>query len=90
MTKQPSIHTRSGLFTPATRPERFAKASQAGADVVRHGSIRSEHGLLDLKLALPRALAGGTMRPIPNNSCVQYRNAGDRDRRVSLQGTPYR
>src|ERR1700685_3906404 len=27
------IRTRSWLFTPATRPERFAKASQAGADV---------------------------------------------------------
>ena len=27
------IRTRSWLFTPSTRPERFAKASQAGADV---------------------------------------------------------
>src|SRR5277367_3137399 len=27
------IRTRSWLFTPATRPERFAKASQTGADV---------------------------------------------------------
>lgn len=27
------IRTRSWLFTPATRPERFAKASRAGADV---------------------------------------------------------
>jgi (S)-citramalyl-CoA lyase len=27
------MRTRSWLFTPATRPERFAKASQAGADV---------------------------------------------------------
>jgi (S)-citramalyl-CoA lyase len=27
------IRTRSWLFTPATRPERFAKASAAGADV---------------------------------------------------------
>ena len=34
----------------------------------RHGSIRSEDGLLDLKLALPRPLAEGAMRPIPNNS----------------------
>jgi hypothetical protein len=34
----------------------------------RHGSIRSEDGLLDLKLALPRALGGRAMRPIPNNS----------------------
>jgi (S)-citramalyl-CoA lyase len=33
MTKQAPIRTRSWLFTPATRPERFAKASQAGADV---------------------------------------------------------
>ena len=33
MTKQGPIRARSWLFTPATRPERFAKASQAGADV---------------------------------------------------------
>jgi (S)-citramalyl-CoA lyase len=33
MTKQAPIRTRSWLFTPATRPERFAKASQTGADV---------------------------------------------------------
>ena len=32
MTKQAPIRTRSWLFTPATRPERFAKASEAGAD----------------------------------------------------------
>jgi hypothetical protein len=34
----------------------------------RHGSIRSEDGLLDLKLALPAPWAEGAMRPIPNNS----------------------
>ncbi len=28
-----SIRARSWLFTPATRPDRFAKASEAGADV---------------------------------------------------------
>ena len=33
MTEQGPTQTRSWLFTPATRPERFAKASQAGADV---------------------------------------------------------
>jgi (S)-citramalyl-CoA lyase len=33
MTKQVPIPTRSWLFTPATRPERFEKASQVGADV---------------------------------------------------------
>jgi (S)-citramalyl-CoA lyase len=33
VTKQAPIRTRSWLFTPATRPERFAKASQTGADV---------------------------------------------------------
>jgi citrate lyase beta subunit len=33
MTKQAPIRTRSWLFTPATRLERFAKASQVGADV---------------------------------------------------------
>src|SRR5277367_487176 len=33
MTSQAPIRTRSWLFTPATRPERFAKADQAGADV---------------------------------------------------------
>ena len=33
MTKLTPVRTRSWLFTSATRPERFAKASQAGADV---------------------------------------------------------
>ncbi|WP_309185761.1 aldolase/citrate lyase family protein [Bradyrhizobium sp. Ash2021] len=33
MTSQAPIRTRSWLFTPATPPERFVKASQAGADV---------------------------------------------------------
>src|ERR1700739_1474013 len=33
MTSQAPIRPRSWLITPATRPERFAKASQAGADV---------------------------------------------------------
>jgi (S)-citramalyl-CoA lyase len=33
MTNQATIRTRSWLFTPATRPDRFAKASVAGADV---------------------------------------------------------
>jgi (S)-citramalyl-CoA lyase len=33
MTNIVSIRTRSWLFTPATRPDRFAKAAAAGADV---------------------------------------------------------
>ncbi|HEY2226671.1 MAG TPA: aldolase/citrate lyase family protein, partial [Xanthobacteraceae bacterium] len=33
MTNRASIRARSWLFTPATRPDRFAKASAAGADV---------------------------------------------------------
>ena len=33
MTHTPTIRTRSWLFTPATRPDRFAKAAAAGADV---------------------------------------------------------
>jgi (S)-citramalyl-CoA lyase len=33
MTSQSSIRARSWLFTPATRPDRFAKAAEAGADV---------------------------------------------------------
>src|ERR1700732_4893436 len=33
MTDNTSIRARSWLFTPATRPDRFAKASAAGADV---------------------------------------------------------
>jgi len=33
MMNRASTRTRSWLFTPATRPERFAKASDAGADV---------------------------------------------------------
>jgi (S)-citramalyl-CoA lyase len=33
MTFPPTVPTRSWLFTPATRPDRFAKAAAAGADV---------------------------------------------------------
>jgi (S)-citramalyl-CoA lyase len=33
MTLPPTVRTRSWLFTPATRPDRFAKAAAAGADV---------------------------------------------------------
>src|SRR5277367_4061669 len=33
MTDQRPIRARSWLFTPATRPDRFAKAAAAGADV---------------------------------------------------------
>jgi (S)-citramalyl-CoA lyase len=33
MTNQATIRTRSWLFTPASRPDRFAKAAAAGADV---------------------------------------------------------
>jgi (S)-citramalyl-CoA lyase len=34
MNEQVPIRTRSWLFTPATRPERFAKAAETGADVL--------------------------------------------------------
>ena len=34
MNEQAPIRTRSWLFTPATRPERFAKAAEIGADVL--------------------------------------------------------
>jgi (S)-citramalyl-CoA lyase len=34
MNEQAPIRTRSWLFTPATRPERFVKAAEAGADVL--------------------------------------------------------
>src|SRR6476661_5333714 len=34
MNEQVPIRTRSWLFTPATRPERFVKAAEAGADVL--------------------------------------------------------
>jgi (S)-citramalyl-CoA lyase len=33
MTHTPTVRTRSWLFTPATRPDRFAKAAAVGADV---------------------------------------------------------
>jgi (S)-citramalyl-CoA lyase len=33
MTQPPTVRARSWLFTPATRPDRFAKAAAAGADV---------------------------------------------------------
>ena len=33
MINKAQVRARSWLFTPATRPDRFAKASEAGADV---------------------------------------------------------
>jgi (S)-citramalyl-CoA lyase len=33
MTNQSFVRTRSWLFTPATRPDRFANGAEAGADV---------------------------------------------------------
>jgi hypothetical protein len=38
MTDLTSTPTRSWLFTPATRPDRFEKASAIGADESFHGS----------------------------------------------------
>jgi hypothetical protein len=50
MNEQVPIRTRSWLFTPATRPERFAKAAEIGADVL----------LIDLEDAVaPRDKAAG-------------------------------
>ncbi len=34
MTESNSSPTRSWLFTPATRPDRFGKAAAAGADLI--------------------------------------------------------
>src|ERR1700752_3255213 len=34
MNEQVTTRTRSWLFTPATRPERFAKGAETGADVL--------------------------------------------------------
>src|ERR1700752_2839523 len=34
MNEQVTTRTRSWLFTPATRPERFAKGAEIGADVL--------------------------------------------------------
>ncbi len=53
MINQAAIRARSWLFTPATRPDRFANAAAAGADVV----------ILDLEDAVaPRQGSGSNYR----------------------------
>jgi hypothetical protein len=54
----------------------------------RHGSIRSENGLLDVKLALPQALGGGPMRPILNNSSPAVMQPASRMHSFMRAGMP--
>ena len=57
MTKQAPIRTRSWLFTPATRPERFAKASQAGAAAFAHdGPVLIDAVVSRTELAMPPSI----------------------------------
>jgi len=94
MTKQAPIRTRSWLFTPATRPERFAKASQAGADVaildledaVAPGDkVRARNTALDYLAGNP---SDGTLHALRINGLDTRTGISDLDALLGSQAAP--
>jgi (S)-citramalyl-CoA lyase len=95
MTKQQApIRTRSWLFTPATRPERFAKASQAGADVaildledaVAPGDkVRARNTALDYLAGNP---SDGTLHALRINGLDTRTGISDLDALLGSQAAP--
>jgi (S)-citramalyl-CoA lyase len=93
MNEQAPIRTRSWLFTPATRPERFAKAAEIGADVLLidledavaprdKGAARTT--ALD-RLAGPRA---GTLRALRINGLDTRAGIADLDALLGSAASP--
>jgi (S)-citramalyl-CoA lyase len=93
MNEQVPIRTRSWLFTPATRPERFAKAAEIGADVLLidledavaprdKGAARTT--ALD-RLAGPRA---GTLRALRINGLDTRAGIADLDALLGSAASP--
>src|SRR5246127_763222 len=90
MNEQVPIRTRSWLFTPATRPERFAKAAETGADVLL---IDLEDGVAPRDKAAARTTAldylaglrGGTLRALRINGLDTRAGIADLD---ALLGSP--
>ena len=94
MTQQAPIRTRSWLFTPATRPERFAKASQAGADVaildledaVAPGDkVRARNTALDYLAGNP---SDGTLHALRINGLDTRTGISDLDALLGSQAAP--
>ena len=94
MTSQAPIRTRSWLFTPATRPERFAKASQAGADVaildledaVAPGDkVRARNTALDYLAGNP---SDGTLHALRINGLDTRTGISDLDALLGSQAAP--
>src|SRR6202453_196858 len=94
MTKQAPIRTRSWLFTPATRPGRFAKASQAGADVAildledalgPGGKVRARNTALDYLAGNP---SDGTLHALRINGLDTRAGISDLDALLGSQAAP--
>src|ERR1700677_881208 len=94
MTKQAPIRTRSWLFTPATRPGRFAKASQAGADVAildledavaPGGKVRARNTALDYLAGNP---SDGTLHALRINGLDTRTGIADLDALLGSQAAP--
>ena len=88
------IRTRSWLFTPATRPERFVKASQVGADVaildledaVAPGDkVRARNTALDYLAGNP---SDGTLHALRINGLDTRTGISDLDALLGSQAAP--
>jgi (S)-citramalyl-CoA lyase len=93
MNEQVPIRTRSWLFTPATRPERFAKAAEIGADVLLidledavapRDKAAARTTALD-RLAGPRA---GTLRALRINGLDTRAGIADLDALLGSAASP--
>jgi (S)-citramalyl-CoA lyase len=93
MNEQVPIRTRSWLFTPATRPERFAKAAETGADVLLvdledavapRDKAAARTTALD-RLAGPRA---GTLRALRINGLDTRAGIADLDALLGSAASP--
>jgi (S)-citramalyl-CoA lyase len=93
MNEQVPIRTRSWLFTPATRPERFAKAGEIGADVLLidledavapRDKAAARTTALD-RLAGPRA---GTLRALRINGLDTRAGIADLDALLGSAASP--
>jgi (S)-citramalyl-CoA lyase len=93
MNEQVPIRTRSWLFTPATRPERFAKAAETGADVLL---IDLEDAVAPCDKAVARTtaldyLAGlraGTLRALRINGLDTRAGIADLDALLGSAASP--
>ena len=88
-----SIRARSWLFTPATRPDRFAKASEAGADVADPETLEDAVAPKDKTQARITALdylagspADGVLHALRVNGLDTRAGISDLDALLGFQG----